>query len=227
MSTIAYSPVQTARENRPRVSETNRSGLPKCIGTLLLGYIPWAAEVTSTSRPIVTPLTPVFEFHPNQTVTMDHTPKDRRTFVKRIGSALAALGIGGGATAAAAGRSNSGKEVVGDIVTDQEIPLFSGAVKHGNLLFVAGKGAHFEGDIKAHTDHVLNELQKELERNGSSMERVLKVNVYLADLADYRAMNEVFRGRFGPNPPVRTTVACYGGIPGDSLVEMDCIAAVD
>ena len=72
----------------------------------------------------------------------------------------------------------------------------------------------------------LNELQKELERNGSSMEQVLKVNVYLADLADYHKMNEVYRGRFGENPPVRTTVATYGGVPGNSLVEIDCIAAI-
>jgi enamine deaminase RidA (YjgF/YER057c/UK114 family) len=119
------------------------------------------------------------------------------------------------------------KEVTGEIIQDQEIPLFSGAVKHGNTIYIAGKGAHFEGDIKSHTDHVLKELQKELEKNGSSMEKVLKVNVYLADLADYKGMNEVFRGRFGKNPPVRTTVATYGGVPGDSLVEMDCIAALD
>ena len=54
------------------------------------------------------------------------------------------------------------------------------------------------------------------------LEKVLKVNDYLADLADYHKMNEVYRGRFGENPPVRTTVATYGGVPGDSLVEIDC-----
>ena len=59
-------------------------------------------------------------------------------------------------------------------------PLFSGAVSYGNLLFIAGKGAHFEGDIKAHTNHVLDEIQKELENAGSSMAHVLKVQVYLA-----------------------------------------------
>jgi len=104
--------------------------------------------------------------------------------------------------------------------------LFSGAVSYGNLLFIAGKGAHFEGDIKAHTKHVLDEIQKELENAGSSMEKVLKVNVYLNDLKDYQAMNEVFRGRFGPHPPVRTTIAAAGGIPGNSLVEIDCIAYI-
>ncbi len=103
-------------------------------------------------------------------------------------------------------------------------PLFSPVVTFGNLVFVAGKGAHFEGDIKAHTDHVLDTIREELERVGSSMRKVLKCNVYLHDLADYQAMNEVFRGRFGENPPVRTTVAAAGGIPGNSLVEIDVIA---
>jgi enamine deaminase RidA (YjgF/YER057c/UK114 family) len=105
-------------------------------------------------------------------------------------------------------------------------PLFNGAVSYGNLLFIAGKGAHFEGDIKAHTKHVLDEIEKELVNAGSSMDKVLKCNVYLNDLKDYQAMNEVFRGRFGEEPPVRTTIAAAGGIPGNSLVEIDVIAYI-
>ena len=108
----------------------------------------------------------------------------------------------------------------------KETPLFSGGVSYGNLLFIAGKGAHFQGDIKSHTKHVLDEVQKELENAGSSMEKVLKCNVYLNDLKDYDAMNEVFRGRFGDQPPVRTTIAAAGGIPGKSLVEIDVIAYI-
>ncbi len=104
--------------------------------------------------------------------------------------------------------------------------LFSGAVSYGNLLFIAGKGAHFKGDIKEHTKHVLDEVEKELVNAGSSMDKVLKCNVYLNDLKDYQAMNEVFRGRFGEEPPVRTTIAAAGGIPGDSLVEIDVIAYI-
>jgi 2-iminobutanoate/2-iminopropanoate deaminase len=104
-------------------------------------------------------------------------------------------------------------------------PMFSGWVTYGNLVFVAGKGEHTAGDITAHTTSVLNQLEAELKKVGSSMEKVLKVNVYLHDIKDYDGMNAVFRGRFGPNPPVRTTIACYGGVPGSSLVEMDCIAA--
>lgn len=106
------------------------------------------------------------------------------------------------------------------------VPLFSGAKVHGGLVFVAGKGEHTEGDITAHTIAVLDKIEAELVAAGSSMDRVLKVNVYLADLNDYDAMNAAYRGRFGDNPPVRTTVACYGGIPGESLVEIDAIAAV-
>lgn len=105
-------------------------------------------------------------------------------------------------------------------------PLFSGVVSYGNLVFVSGIGAHFEGDIKAHTKHVLDEIQKALESVGSSMEKVLKVNVYLNDLKDYAGMNEMFLGRFGPEPGVRTTIAAAGGIPGNSLVEIDCIACL-
>jgi len=104
--------------------------------------------------------------------------------------------------------------------------LFSPAVSYGNLLFISGIGAHFEGDIKAHTDHVLKEIEKKLVDNGSSMAKVLKVNVYLNDLKDYAAMNEVFLGRFGLEPGVRTTIAAAGGIPGNSLVEIDCIAYI-
>ncbi|HEY8550197.1 MAG TPA: RidA family protein [Vicinamibacterales bacterium] len=108
----------------------------------------------------------------------------------------------------------------------EKTPLFSGVVTYGNLVFISGIGAHFPGDIKAHTAHVLDEIQKRLESVGSSMEKVLKVNVYLNDLKDYQAMNEVYLGRFGPEPGVRTTIAAAGGIPGNSLVEIDCIACI-
>jgi 2-iminobutanoate/2-iminopropanoate deaminase len=104
--------------------------------------------------------------------------------------------------------------------------LFSNAVSYGNLLFIAGKGAHVEGDIKSHTKIVLDDLQKELENAGSSMDKVLKCSVFLNDLKDWAAMNEVFMGRFGDNPPVRTTIAAAGGIPGNSLVEIDVIAYI-
>jgi len=149
----------------------------------------------------------------------------RRSMLKKLVASVAGVtGIVFG-TQAKTNTSNE-KEVFNVVKDDQDVPLFSGATKFGNLVFIAGKGAHFEGDITAHTKHVLEELEKELVKAGSSMEKVLKVSVFLHDLNDYKAMNDVFRGRFGSKPPVRTTVAVYGGVPGDSLVEMDCIAYI-
>jgi enamine deaminase RidA (YjgF/YER057c/UK114 family) len=59
------------------------------------------------------------------------------------------------------------------------------------------------------------------------MEKVLKVTVFLSDMADFEGMNEVYKGRFGKNPPVRSTVAvAKGGIPGKSIIEIECIGYV-
>lgn len=153
----------------------------------------------------------------------------RRNALKKIFASIAGtVGLGYLAKAETLTASTSKeKEVFNVVKDDQDVPLFSGATKYNGLLFIAGKGAHFAGDIKSHTDHVLKELQKELEGAGSSMEKVLQVNVFLNDIADYQGMNEVFKGRFGSKPPVRTTVAvAKGGVPGDSLVEMNCIAYI-
>jgi 2-iminobutanoate/2-iminopropanoate deaminase len=130
-----------------------------------------------------------------------------------------------GATAASAAETAPVKKVHYRGAKPTKTPLFSGAVSYGNLLYIAGKGAHYEGDIKAHTKTVLDELEKELVNAGSSMEKVLKVTVYLAKAEDYAPMNEVFLGRFGENPPVRTTTAA-AWVPGNSLVEMDVIAYI-
>lgn len=157
---------------------------------------------------------------------MKNSKSNRRKAVKTLMATAAAMGAGITAVSGTS-VSKSGKKVVGEVVKSQQVPLFSSAVAHGNTLYLAGKGAHFEGDITAHTKHVLDELEKELIKNGSSMDKVLKVNVYLHDLADYAAMNDAYRGRFGDNPPVRSTVATYGGVPGNSLVEIDCIAALN
>ncbi|MEM6841697.1 MAG: RidA family protein [Bacteroidota bacterium] len=149
----------------------------------------------------------------------------RRSTLKRMFASVAAV-FGASTLGAQTTQASPSKKVFNIHKDEQDVPLFSGSVVHGNTVYIAGKGAHFEGDIKAHTDHVLKELEKELEKAGSSMDKVLKVNVYLHDIRDYKAMNEVYQGRFGPNPPVRTTVAVFGGVPGDSLVEIDCIASL-
>lgn len=155
------------------------------------------------------------------------TNQRRNALKKLFASVAATVGLGLFAKAGTAAPSSSNEKEVFNVTDEQDVPLFSGATKFNGMVFIAGKGAHFAGDIKAHTDHVLKELEKELLAAGSSMEKVLKVNVYLDDIKDYKEMNEVYKGRFGKKPPVRSTVAvAKGGVPGDSLVEMDCIAYV-
>jgi 2-iminobutanoate/2-iminopropanoate deaminase len=150
---------------------------------------------------------------------------ERRTALKKMfASVLGLTGIG----LAASAKAIPAEKEANSITNFQNAPLFSGNTKYGNLVFVAGKGAHVAPfEIKAHTEIVLRAMEDELIKAGSSMEKVLKVNVYLNDIADYKGMNEAYKGRFGANPPVRTTVAvAKGGVPGDSLVEMDCIAYI-
>lgn len=150
---------------------------------------------------------------------------NRRRFIGRGAAAAAAVTA---AAAPAAAQERPVKKIYGGSPAKPgaKPPLFNSVVSYGNLVFIAGVGAHYEGDVKAHTKTVLDQIQKNLELAGSSMDKVLKCNVYLNDLKDFAAMNEAFLGRFGAEPPVRTTIAAAGGIPGNSLVEIDVIAYI-
>jgi enamine deaminase RidA (YjgF/YER057c/UK114 family) len=152
---------------------------------------------------------------------------ERRSVLKKLFASV--VGVTGlGLVSNAKAFESAPEKEAGNVTNFQDVPLFSGHTKHGNLVYIAGKGAHTDPfDIKSHTEIVLKELEKELKLAGSSMEKVLKVTVYLNDIADYKGMNEVYKGRFGKKPPVRTTIAvAKGGVPGDSLVEMDAIAYI-
>jgi enamine deaminase RidA (YjgF/YER057c/UK114 family) len=107
-------------------------------------------------------------------------------------------------------------------------PLFSSVVAYGNLLFLAGVGAHFKGTIQDQTKWVLDELEKTLTDSGSSLRNVLKVSVFLNDIKDFDGMNSVYSQRnWGSLPPARTTVSPAGGLPGENaLVEIDMIACI-
>ena len=152
---------------------------------------------------------------------------NRRTFIKRGAVAAAAVTAAAVPSTAAAQGDKAVKKVhYRGGRKPEKPPLFNGTISYGSLVFIAGVGYHMEGDIKVHTKGVLDQIQQQLESVGSSMEKVLKCNVYLNDLKDYAGMNEMFQGRFGPEPPVRTTIAAAGGIPGNSLVEIDVIATL-
>src|SRR5215218_8285363 len=101
----------------------------------------------------------------------------RRTVLKKfLASLVGVTGLGVVAKAA----NNDDEHEATNVVYDEEVPLFSSVVKHGKLIYLAGLGAHVEPfEIKAHTEIVLKEMEAQLKKAGSSMEKVLKVNVYL------------------------------------------------
>ena len=106
---------------------------------------------------------------------------------------------------------------------------YSQGVIAGGLLFVSGQipidpatDKLVEGDIKVQTEQVLKNIQAILEAAGTSMANVVKVNVYLQDVAEFGAMNEVYARFFPENPPARTTVQAMP--PVDIRVEIDCVA---
>jgi 2-iminobutanoate/2-iminopropanoate deaminase len=157
--------------------------------------------------------------------------QSRRGLIKNAAAAAAAVTTGAALTPAATAQTTGKLEKKSYPAKNADnaaaaAPLFSSAISYGNLLFLAGVGAHFKGTVEEHTKHVLDELEKNLISAGSSMDKVLKVNVYLNDIKDWAKMNTVYAGRFGKVPPVRTTIAAAGGIPGDSLVEMDFVAYI-
>jgi 2-iminobutanoate/2-iminopropanoate deaminase len=150
----------------------------------------------------------------------------KNTRRKFLASSVPVLALG--ATTARAQQPPTGKKVfrksTGPFKKDGP-PLYSTELTFGNIVFVSGKGAGVDakGDIREQTARVLDQIEESLKFAGSSMEKVLKVNVYLADMNDYNGMNEAYLGRFGQDPPVRTTVSVVA-LPDRSRVEIDCIA---
>ena len=111
---------------------------------------------------------------------------NRRSFLGR-GAAVAAAVTAAAVPAQAAQQADKPVKKVHyrNGTKPEKTPLFNSTVSYGNLLFIAGVGYHSEGDIKVHTKSVLDQIQQQLERVGSSMDKVLKCNVYLDDLKDY------------------------------------------
>jgi reactive intermediate/imine deaminase len=141
------------------------------------------------------------------------------------------IGAGLAATAAAAAAGKEKKKKAGSKQahwkngrpTDGKLPLYSPAITCNGFVFVSGTGKIDGGTLEEQTKYVLDSIEANLKHVGSSMEKAVKCNVYLSDINNYAAMNEVFRGRFGENPPARTTVA-VAAIPFGCLVEIEVMA---
>lgn len=109
---------------------------------------------------------------------------------------------------------------------------YSDAVRTGELLFLAGTiGAPpssrqpVPGGVVPETRQALENIKANLAAHGSSLERVVRCSVYLADMADFDRMNGVYREYFQVNKPARTTIA-VAGLPMGARVEIECVARV-
>ena len=112
-----------------------------------------------------------------------------------------------------------------------ELP-FSSAVRVGDTLYLSGSIGNVpgtmtlaDGGIQGETRQTLENISAVLQQFGSSLDRVVKCTVFLADMAEWEAMNEIYR-TFFPNPPARSALGASGLALG-ARVEIECIAIVD
>jgi 2-iminobutanoate/2-iminopropanoate deaminase len=119
------------------------------------------------------------------------------------------------------------------IATDnapKAIGPYSQAVAAGDLIFCAGQGAidpksgeNAKGDVRAETERTLDNLSAVLAAAGSDLGHVVKTTVFLTDMADFAAMNEVYAKCFGEHRPARSTVG-VAALPRGFKVEIECVA---
>jgi len=124
------------------------------------------------------------------------------------------------------------KEVISTADAPKAIGPYEQAIKVGEFIYASGQipldpktGNVVEGDIKIQTRRAMENLKAVLEAAGSSLDRVVKTTVFLKNIGDFTAMNEVYAEYLGAAKPARSTVA-VADLPRGALVEIDLIALV-
>jgi 2-iminobutanoate/2-iminopropanoate deaminase len=120
--------------------------------------------------------------------------------------------------------------VISTELAPKAIGPYSQGIRVGDLIYTAGQaavdpaiGKLIEGDISAQTRRTLQNISAILDAAGTSLSKVVKTTVFLTDMANFKAMNEVYAEFFPEHPPARSTVAVTG-LPLGALVEIECIA---
>jgi 2-iminobutanoate/2-iminopropanoate deaminase len=133
-------------------------------------------------------------------------------------------------SAALAQEHKGGRDVILSKDAPPPVGPYSQAIKAGGFVFAAGQialdpatGKLVEGDVKVQTERVLKNLSTVLAAAGSSLDRAVKVTVFLKNISDFAAMNEVYGKFFTASPPARSTVQ-VAGLARDALVEIDVVA---
>jgi 2-iminobutanoate/2-iminopropanoate deaminase len=126
------------------------------------------------------------------------------------------------------------KELMRNAIVTEKAPKpigpYSQAVIEGDFIFVAGQGCTNPltgklelGDVRSETKRTFENVRAILDAAGSSLDDVMKCNVYLRDIKDFAGMNEVYETFFRAPFPARTTIQA-GALPGGIAVEIECIA---
>jgi len=159
---------------------------------------------------------------------MKQQTHDRRGFLRQATVTGATIAVAGSAAVAAEG----GKQERLVVPARPGAP-FSRAVGYGGIVHVAGVVGRKPGEenvppggFEAECREALENLKASVEASGSSMEKVMKCNCFLTDVADFPTMNKVYREYFPSNPPARSTVVVKAlVVPGASL-EIDCVTCL-
>lgn len=123
-------------------------------------------------------------------------------------------------------------EFLNTLNAPQAIGPYSQAVKVNGLLYTSGQialspeGIMCENDIKKQTRQIFANIKAILEDNLSSMNNVIKVNIFLTDMNDFGVVNVIMAEEFGDHKPVRSTIQ-VAGLPKNAMIEMDVIATVN
>ena len=156
----------------------------------------------------------------------------RRNVMGSVAAACSAIGLSSlvSMPALAKTRDQSVKKMERNGKPADGTQMITPLIVHNGVIYIAGQGANSNGpvgkdDIDSHTTKVMENVKELVETGGGTMDSVLQLTVFLADLAHYDAMNKIFKTYFPHGGPARTTVA-VAGLPGNSLIEINCIAAV-
>jgi 2-iminobutanoate/2-iminopropanoate deaminase len=157
----------------------------------------------------------------------------RRGFAARIAALLPGLAAAGTvANAAPAPQAPGGVKKFDYEGKPAGTGFITPLILHNDTIYIAGQGAHshdpdgkFPMDIETHTKKVMDNVKTLVETGGGAMDSILQLTVFLTSIDNYDGMNKVFKTYFPNGGPARTTVA-VAALPGNSLVEINCIAAV-
>jgi len=163
---------------------------------------------------------------------MSATFFNRRKLMTSLAAVMSAVGAGTLMAPRADAKSGDGgvRKLGRDGKPADGTQMITALITYNGLLYIAGQGANSNGpvgkdDIDSHTTKVMENVKELVETGGGTMDSVLQLTVYLASIEYYEPMNKIFKTYFPNGGPARTTVA-VAALPGNSMVEINCIAAI-